>query len=1023
MEQNYHDLNAQINLWDENGDLQLDKDKDAAHAYFLQHVNQATVFFHSLEEKADHLINEGLWDEDVVYRFGFDTLKELMKHAYSFKFRFPTFLGASKFYNQYALKTTDGKRYYERFEDRVVLTALAFADDEAHAKDIVTEIIEGRFQPATPTFLNAGRSSGGAPVSCFLLRIEDNMESISRSITDSLQLSKRGGGVGLLLTNIREAGAPIKKMENQSSGVIPVMKMLEDGFSYANQLGQRDGAGVVYLNAHHPDIMSFLDTKRENADEKIRIKTLSLGVVIPDITFELAKNNEDMYLFSPYDVERVYGKPFADISVTDMYHEMVDNPEIRKKKINARKFFQTLAEIQFESGYPYIMFDDTVNAANVAPNIGRITHSNLCVAPETRVLTDKGYLPIGDLAGQTVNAWNGEKFSPSLVAKTGENRELITITFSNGGSLDVTPYHKFYVKNDYYKPAVEVSAAELVEGDRIEKFELDVIDAPAKDFPRAYTAGLHTAEGTYGRNGSPILRLYPGKLHLGESIEYKSSSIKEDASGRVSYTLHDDTPRKFHVPTDYSLRSRLEWLAGVIDGDGYGNGAVGIQIASIHADFLEEVRILLTTLGVHSKWTKHKDAGSTQFRESEKFYDTKEIYRLVISGSEAQKLRKLGLPTKRVIIDKYEHQRSAREFVKVTSVVATGRIDDTYCLNEPDRHKVVFEGIQTGNCSEIAQPFVASTYWNDGSFANVGMDVSCNLGSFNIAKMNKLTDLNDFSRSVRTAYRFLNNVSEEADIDCSPSVQAGNLRSRAIGLGQMNLHGALIEMGIPYDSEEARLFFDTYMAEITYAIINHSVSKAAETEEVFEGYRGSRWEDGSVITSIQKHFNRYSPEERAKFSRLNLTHRRWEELQCLISRFGLYNRNLQAIPPTGSISYINNSTSSIHPVTSLIEIRKEGKTGRVYYPAYGLTNENKDKIKTAYEIGPEPIIDMYAVSTPYIDQAQSLTLFFKDTATTRDLNRAQIYAHKKGIKTLYYVRLNQKALAGTEVDGCVSCML
>ena len=237
MEQNYHDLNAQINLWDENGDLQLEKDKDAAHAYFLQHVNQATVFFHSLEEKADHLVNEGLWKEDVVYRFGFDTLKALMKHAYSFKFRFPTFLGASKFYNQYALKTTDGKRYYERFEDRVVLTALAFDDDEAHAKDIITEIIEGRFQPATPTFLNAGRSAGGAPVSCFLLRIEDNMESISRSITDSLQLSKRGGGVGLLLSNIRESGAPIKKMENQSSGVIPVMKMLEDGFSYANQLG------------------------------------------------------------------------------------------------------------------------------------------------------------------------------------------------------------------------------------------------------------------------------------------------------------------------------------------------------------------------------------------------------------------------------------------------------------------------------------------------------------------------------------------------------------------------------------------------------------------------------------------------------------------------------------------------------------------------------------------------------------------------------------------------------------------
>ena len=233
--------------------------------------------------------------------------------------------------------------------------------DAGLAEHLVDEIMTGRFQPATPTFLNAGKAQRGELVSCFLLRIEDNMESIGRSINSALQLSKRGGGVALLLSNIRESGAPIKHIENQSSGVIPVMKLLEDSFSYANQLGARQGAGAVYLNAHHPDIMNFLDTKRENADEKIRIKTLSLGIVVPDITFELAKRNDDMYLFSPYDVERVYGKAFGDISVTEHYEEMVEDPRIRKKKINARHFFQTVAELQFESGYPYIMFEDTVN--------------------------------------------------------------------------------------------------------------------------------------------------------------------------------------------------------------------------------------------------------------------------------------------------------------------------------------------------------------------------------------------------------------------------------------------------------------------------------------------------------------------------------------------------------------------------------------------------------------------------------------------------------------------------------------
>ncbi|MBA4025321.1 MAG: ribonucleotide-diphosphate reductase subunit alpha, partial [Gordonia sp.] len=376
-EMDYHSLNAMLNLYDADGKIQFEKDREAANQYFLQHVNQNTVFFHNLEEKLKYLVEENYYEPEVLAKYDREFVKGLFDHAYSKKFRFPTFLGAFKYYTSYTLKTFDGKRYLERFEDRVSMVALTLADgDTALARNLVDEIIEGRFQPATPTFLNSGKKQRGEPVSCFLLRIEDNMESIGRSINSALQLSKRGGGVALLLSNIREHGAPIKKIENQSSGVIPIMKLLEDSFSYANQLGARQGAGAVYLHAHHPDIYRFLDTKRENADEKIRIKTLSLGVVIPDITFELAKRNDDMYLFSPYDVERIYGVPFADISVSEKYHEMVEDRRIRKTKIKAREFFQTLAELQFESGYPYIMFEDTVNNAN--PIDGKITHSNLC---------------------------------------------------------------------------------------------------------------------------------------------------------------------------------------------------------------------------------------------------------------------------------------------------------------------------------------------------------------------------------------------------------------------------------------------------------------------------------------------------------------------------------------------------------------------------------------------------------------------------------------------------------------------
>ena len=699
----YHELNAMLNLYGADGRIQFEADHAAARQYFLQHVNTNTVFFHDLEEKLDYLQKNDYYETETFEQYPFEFIRGLFDRAYKAKFRFPTFLGAFKFYTSYALKTFDGKRYLERYEDRVAVVALHLArGDQELATHLVDEMIAGRFQPATPTFLNSGKKQRGELVSCFLLRIEDNMESIARGINSALQLSKRGGGVALSLTNIREHGAPIKQIENQSSGVIPVMKLLEDSFSYANQLGARQGAGAVYLNAHHPDIHRFLDTKRENADEKIRIKTLSLGVVIPDITFQLAKKNEDMYLFSPYDVERVYGVPFSEISVTEKYYEMVDDARIRKSKINAREFFQTLAELQFESGYPYIMYEDTVNRAN--PIAGKITHSNLC--------------------------------------------------------------------------------------------------------------------------------------------------------------------------------------------------------------------------------------------------------------------------------------------------------------------------------SEILQVSTPSTYNDDLSYAEIGKDISCNLGSLNIAKT---MDSPDFGATIETAIRGLTAVSDQTDISSVPSIEKGNNLSHAIGLGQMNLHGYLARERVFYGSDEGVDFTNIYFYTVLFHAIRASNNIARERGQSFGGFENSKYASGEF-------FDKYTEQEwkpatdkvAGLFADAEIhvpTQDDWRALKADVQKHGLYNQNLQAVPPTGSISYINHSTSSIHPVAAKVEIRKEGKIGRVYYPAPYMDNDNLEYYQDAYEIGYEKIIDTYAAATQHVDQGLSLTLFFKDTATTRDVNRAQIYAWRKGIKTLYYIRLRQMALEGTEVEGCVSCML
>lgn len=692
-------INALLGIPNPDGTLNLDADKEATRRYFLDHVNQNTVFFHTLKEKLEYLVENDYYEHEFLEQYDEQFIKSLYKRAYAYKHRFTSYLGALKYYTSYTLKTFDGQRYLERYEDRVTAVALYLAQgDENQAEKLVDEIMSGRYQPATPTFLNAGKKQRGELTSCFLLEVSDNMEAISRAITNALQLSKRGGGVAFNLTNLRETGAPIKKIENQSAGVVPVMKLLEDAFSYANQLGARQGAGAVSLNVHHPDIMRFLDTKRENADEKIRIKTLSVGVVMTDKMVELIQTDSMMYTFSPYDVEQEYGVPFADVNITQEYDNLVENPSIRKYQVDPRKLWATIVELQFESGYPYIMFEDTVNRRN--PIQGKIKMSNLC-------------------------------------------------------------------------------------------------------------------------------------------------------------------------------------------------------------------------------------------------------------------------------------------------------------------HEIL--QVQTG-----------STYTRESYYGDVGQDISCNLGSMNIAAAMASPD---FGGTVETAVRSLTAVSDMADFSSVPSIKHGNDRSHAIGLGQMNLHGFLGANGIKYDSPEALDFTNIYFYTVAYHAIRASNLIARERGVTFAGFEDSTYASGEFFDKyVEGDFGVIRTEkvrDIVKQSGLIPPSREdWAQLRDDVMKHGMYNQNLQAVPPTGSISYINGSTSSIHPIASRVEVRKEGAVGRVHFAAPGLTNENKHLFEDAYQIGPKPIIRLYAAAQEHVDQGLSLTLFFEDTVPAMKLIEAQLYAHKKGIGTLYYVRLRRSAVPSAECEAC-----
>ena len=371
--------NEVLNTYSTTGVIDLEKDKEATKRYFLDEVNVKMRYFIDLEEKLKYLVTEGYYEEEFLSKYSMTFIKKIFKIAYSYNFRFPSFMSASKFYSGYALKSKDDNEILEKYEDRMAVVALYLADgDKVFAEKAVRYMME-TYQPATPTFLNVGKKARGELVSCFKLLMDDSMNSISHNIGNALQLSKLGGGVGIGLTDLRPMRDPIKNILNRASGVMPVAKLLENSFTYANQLGQRQGSGVIWLNVFHGDIEEFISAKKPNADEKIRLSTLSTGVIIPDIFFELMKQDKDVVLFSPYDIQKEYGQRMSEISITEMYYELLDNPNIRKlKRINARKLYTEIKKSQFESGYPFEMFDDNVNNNHPLRGLGRVKISNLC---------------------------------------------------------------------------------------------------------------------------------------------------------------------------------------------------------------------------------------------------------------------------------------------------------------------------------------------------------------------------------------------------------------------------------------------------------------------------------------------------------------------------------------------------------------------------------------------------------------------------------------------------------------------
>jgi len=993
-------------------------------------INELATQTHTSTGKPMQYISDELIA--VVAAFG-EQIDAKIDHNRDYLFDYFGFKTLEK--QKYLMRTVTG-RVVERPQHLWMRVALALWGAEALATGKLDKAFETYdllsqkyFIHATPTNFNAG-SPRQQLSSCYLIAMqEDSIAGIYKTLGDCAQISKYAGGIGLHIHNIRAKGSHIAGNGGTSTGIVPMLRNFNSTARYVDQGSKRNGSFAIYLEPWHADVEDFLKLKLNTGSEEERARDLFYALWIPDLFMERVETGGDWTLFCPSEapgLADVWGDEFKAL------YEKYEAEGKGRKTISAQKLWFKILDSQIETGTPYLLYKDAANAKSNQQNLGTIKSSNLCVAPETMILTDKGQYPISSLHGKTVNVWNGDKWSETTVMKTGTNQKLIKVNISNGSTIECTPYHKFIIRTSYgdkksLNEAKRVEAKDLEPGMNLAKIDFETIKGNKEnDILHPYTHGFFCGDGTT-YNGKKILSLYGEKKLLIDKLIIKSSSYKEDASGRLNTTLPDELSDKYTVPLNASLECKLEWLAGMLDSDGSvcRNGTnESLQISSIHKPFLMDILYMLQTIGITSKVTKSFGERKTMLPDGhggKKEYDCKELWRLLISSSALYKLANLGLKTHRLVFETREPQRNAEQFVTVVSVEDEGRIDDTYCFNEPLNHAGVFNGVLTGNCTEIIE-------YSDSTETAV-----CNLASIALPTyVNQKLKQFDFSKLrevVRVATKNLNRV---IDINFYPipETKKSNTRHRPVGLGVQGLADVFAMMKLSWESDAAADLNQRIFEHIYYAALQAS-NESAQVEGPYETFAGSPASKGLLQYDLWK----ITPLTQQDGS-LD-----WDTLKKNIVTYGLRNSLLVAPMPTASTSQILGFNECFEPVTSNIYTRRTLSGEYIIVNRYlmrelqmlGLWNETmkqhiiamngsvqgieeipksiQERYKTSWEIKQKTLIDMAAARGAFICQSQSLNLFVADP-TYAKLTSMHFYAWKKGLKTgIYYLRTKAPVMA------------
>ncbi len=869
------------------------------------------------------------------------------------------------------------------------------------AREFYKLMISKKFLPNSPTLMNAGTGNGLQYSACFVLPVEDSMEGIFDALKYQAIIHKTGGGTGFSFTRLRPSGSLVKTSSGTASGPISFMRIFDAATNEVKQGGKRRGANMGILRVDHPDVMEFIHCKEEGG-----ITNFNISVAITDAFMEAYRKNEDYDLINPKTKEVVGTLP-------------------------AKKVFDEIAEGAWRTGDPGLVFIDKINksTANPVPAIAEIEATNPCVTGDTLVSTNLGLLRIEDIFSNKlkVKVLSDSRLSdviyqmPSRVLQTGKKQTYILKTIE-GYELKLTGDHRVLTENGW------VESQKLKTGDKIfisnrrggfgvigSLNEGQVIGWLVGDGTMKRTQAVLSFFGYEKQELAPRFARMVSEIVDGKQVLARDYSVSViDVAGRDEARVQSIRLARYMNEIGISNGDKLKVPKNVLSGneemqkgflqalftaDGHVSGnsskGVSVRLTSISDSLLKDVQRLLLNFGIISKIYSNRRTKSMRLlpdgKGGLKEYLCNAYGDLVISKSSLIRFDKyIGFLSEakniklKDLISTYKEGPYQDNFIVRFKKLIKEKIEMVYDLTVPSTSSFIANGLVVHNCGEQPlYPFDA-----------------CNLGSIFLTYFvrNGEVDWEGLKEVTRQAVRFLDNVIE---VNPYPLEQIRNtvFAIRRIGLGIGGWADMLLELGIPYDSEEALTLAEKVMKTINDEAV-------AETQELAK-VRGA-------FPMFKESIYKNSKPRR--------------------------NSTVTTIAPTGTISIIAGSSSGCEPLFAIAyqhivkdkhldrkltflnpkfeEVaKKEGFWSKELMDKIGeigiirgiaeIPQRTKEIFGTAQEISPTWHIKTQAAFQKYTENAVSKTINLDNSATVTDIKNAYLESWDLGCKGITVFR-----------DGC-----